>query len=120
MDTTVKEEIKNTEKYLAQLKAGDTEAVFHCPRCNQDYRFLGNYRELKLCFKCWSETETEKMQELTNGLIGATIVKVEVDKPSPYGVNYDRCHAGIKQLTVKKADGKTVKLLRENHPIMIL
>jgi len=117
-DIPLEAEIKNTERMLEMLKNRNPDAVFHCPICKKDFRDIGNYRELKMCSKCYVDTETAKLQEQTKDLIGSVIQNVEVVKPSPYGVISSR-GVGIKQLTVKLPNGKTAKLFRENQPCLL-
>lgn len=116
-DAPLEKEIEYVKKRLERLKNKHPDEVFHCPRCQKDYRSLGNYRELKLCGKCYVEVETEKQQQKTKDLIGATIQEVTVAKVSPYGSFHER--VGITKLTVKLPNGKVVELIQD-QPIIHL
>ena len=116
-DVTLEEEIERTKKQLERLQSHDKDAVFQCPNCKQQYRYVMNYNQLKMCGRCYVKAETEKLKGQTDFLIGAIIEKVEVAKPSPYNSFHEK--VGITCLTVKLKDGKTVKLLQE-QPVLRL
>lgn len=116
-DISLDEEIKATEDHLEKLRNKNIDAVFHCPRCKKDFRFVVNYNQLKMCGRCYVKAETEKLQEQTKDLVGATILIVNVAKPSPYNSFHEK--VGITQLTVRLPNGEVRKLLQE-QPVLRL
>jgi hypothetical protein len=106
-DRPLEKEIKGTDQHLQRLKAKDPTDVFHCPVCNNDYAMLGNYGELKMCGKCYSKKNTEKMQKLADAIIGGTIEKVEVGETQPYTIVEK---PDITKMRIKTTKGKVIEL----------
>jgi len=118
VDTPLDEEIKQTEARLEQLWKKDPNAVFHCPKCGGYFANLGNYRQLKMCGKCFTREKTKALQKLAKKLVGATILKVEVEKADPMYPDVEKPR--IKNMTVKTKSGEIVKLSEEEKVAMIL
>jgi uncharacterized C2H2 Zn-finger protein len=67
-DISLDEEIKATEDHLEKLRNKNIDAVFHCPRCKKDFRFVVNYNQLKMCGRCYVKAETTQLTvRLPNG-----------------------------------------------------
>ena len=107
MDTSLTEAIKRTEEHLKRLKNKDPEAVYHCPKCGNDYSNLMNYRELGMCGACYRKTKTEEMQKLADALVGGTIVEVKVAPVEPLLMDTDK--PMISKIIVLK-NGKKIEL----------
>jgi ribosomal protein S27AE len=118
MDITLDEEIKRTESQLEKLWKKDPNAVFHCPKCGEYFLNLANYDQLKMCGKCYTREKTKELQNLTKKLLGATILKVHVEKADP--MYPDAENPLIKSLTVRTKSGEIVKLSEKERIAMIL
>ena len=107
LDTPLEQEIKRTKERLKQLLDKNPEAVFHCPRCGNDYSNLLNYRELGMCGKCFSKIHRKKLQKLTLDIIGGTIENIEIGQVDPLQI-VDKPE--IIKMWIKTTKGKTIVL----------
>jgi hypothetical protein len=83
VDISLDEEIKRTEAKLEQLWKKDQNAVFHCPKFGGYFVNLGNYKQLKMCGKCFTREKTKVPLDLEQGEIATLpkqIVQLLVDK----------------------------------------
>ena len=108
MDTPLEKAISATRKYLEQLISKSPDAVFHCPVCGKYYANLMNYRDLKMCASCYVKTKTEELKKHVEQLIGATIVDIKIEPADAMCPDVDT--PAIVEITVKTADGRTLKL----------
>ena len=116
-DTPLDKAIERAENRLKQLKTRDSEAIFHCPICGKDFEQLGNYRELKMCSKCYSKKSREEMQNHTRELIGGTIENIEVVEDNPL---HPSDYTVIAEITVKTTKGKIVKVKKPKDVVYLL
>ena len=73
------EKIQVLEKQLEQLKSLESDKIFKCKVCGQEFEKPW-YHEDDICSSCKRKLEREKtLKEFIEKLLGATITKIEAD-----------------------------------------
>ena len=117
MDNSIEKEIKNLEQRLDKMKKGDPEVVFKCPKCDKSYEQLGNYRELKMCSKCFVEVKTRELKEHVEHILGGTVLALVLSEADPYSPDAE---PQIVNITVKTKDGSIVNIKKKKNVTYIL
>jgi len=118
MDTPLDKAIRAARKRLEQLISKDPDAVFHCPVCGKYFENLLNYTDLKMCAGCYVKTKTAELQKHVEQLNGATIVDIQIEPADPMCPETNT--PAIVEITVRTADGKTLKLKKPPEVTYIL
>lgn len=78
-------------------------------------RNLMNYRDLKMCGRCFAEVHSKEIQDQANAVVGGKIIKVEISEPDTYGMYRGKPPIVITSITVQTKDGKTVTLNKQKE-----
>lgn len=115
-----KDELKTRLKELERFEKKGTLKGKHyqtCKVCGKLTRRYGNdYSQKRYCKECWDKKLLDKEKKRYEGLVGATIVDIEIGLP--YSFRHGDA-ATIEKLIVEK-DGKRYTMKLHVDPIFIL
>lgn len=108
---------KALEDELKGIYSVDKKYVFICPKCKKRFLYMQNYKEMKLCSKCFIESKTKELQEHVKFILGGTITDIKIMEVDSLASHHEPI---ITEIEIKTKDGQVVKLKKPSEVHFIL